>query len=114
MVVTQGDIWWVDLPPFTGSEPGYRRPMVVVQGDVLNRSGLNTAVCVALTSNLHLATAQGNVLLPVDVTGLPRDSVANVSQVQAVDLSRFDERVSTLPRSYLLALLAGIDVMLGR
>jgi mRNA interferase MazF len=88
--------------------------MVVVQGDYLNRSGLNTAVCVSLTTNLRLAAAHGNVLLPAEVTQLPQDSVANVSQVQAVDLSRFDQHVSTLPRSYLLAVLSGIDVMLGR
>src|SRR3954447_1122236 len=114
MVVAQGDIWWVDLLPPTGSEPGFRRPMVVVQGDALNQSGLNTAVCVSLTTNLRLAAAQGNVLLPAEITGLPQDSVANVSQVQTVDLSRFDQHVSTLPRSYLRSLIAGIDLMLGR
>jgi mRNA interferase MazF len=88
--------------------------MVVVQSDYLNRSGLNTAVCVVLSSNQNLARANGNVMLPAAVTGLPKDSVANVSQVQAVNLTRFDIYVSKLPRSYLQAILAGIDVMLGR
>jgi mRNA interferase MazF len=88
--------------------------MVVVQCDELNLSALNTAVGVALTTNLRLAVGLGNVYLPREVTRLPHDSIANVSQLQAVNLSRFDEHVSTLPRAHLLAVLAGIDVMLGR
>jgi mRNA interferase MazF len=83
----QGEIWWADLPEPAGSEPGYRRPVVLVQSDEFNRSRIRTVVCVAVTSNLAIADAPGNVLMPKDVTGLPRDSVANVSQVITLDRS---------------------------
>ena len=97
-----------------GSSPGFRRPVVVVQGDALNRSRLATAVCVPLTSNLRWADAPGNVLLAARTTGLPQDSVANVSQVIALDRSLLDERAGKLPRAKLELLLSGLDVVLGR
>jgi mRNA interferase MazF len=78
VTIAQGDIWWADLPEARGSGPAFRRPVVVVQGDALNRSRIATVVCVALTSNLKWADAPGNVLLPASVTGLPKESVANV------------------------------------
>ncbi len=70
MVVAQGDIWWADLPEPTGSGPGFRRPVVVVQGDAFNASRIATVVCVPLTSNLRWAAAPGNVLLSARLTGL--------------------------------------------
>lgn len=114
MVIAQGEVWWADLPPPAGSGPGFRRPVVVVQGDSLNRSRLATAVCVPLTSNLSWAEAPGNVLLDTIVTGLPKDSVANVSQIVAVDKSFLTERVTKLSRDKVGLLLAGVDVVLGR
>ena len=114
MVISQGEIWWADLPVPVGSGPGFRRPVVVVQGDALNRSRLATAVCVPLTSNLRWADAPGNVLLAARTTGLPRDSVANASQVVALDRSLLDERAGRLPRAKLELLLSGLDVVLGR
>src|SRR5207249_10320416 len=78
LVIAQGQVWWVELPEPSGSEPGFRRPVVIVQGDAFNRSALRTVVCVALTSNLRWANAPGNVLLSAQQTGLPRDSVVNV------------------------------------
>ena len=114
MVISQGEIWWADLPAPVGSTPGFRRPVVVVQGDALNRSRLATAVCVPLTSNLRWADAPGNVLLAARATGLPRDSVANASQVIALDRSLLDERVGRIPRAKLKLLLSGLDVVLGR
>jgi len=114
MVIAQGDVWWADLAAPTGSGPGFRRPVVVVQGDALNRSGLATAVCVPLTSNLRWADAPGNALLTARLTGLPKDSVANVSQVVAVDKSILTERVGRLSQAKLQLVLAGIDVVLGR
>jgi mRNA interferase MazF len=114
MVIGQGEIWWAELPPPTGSEPGYRRPVVVVQGDALNRSKLATAVCVPLTSNLRWADAPGNVLLPARSTNLAKDSVANVSQIVALDRSVLTERVAKLSHAKLELLLSGIDVVLGR
>jgi len=85
VVIAQGEVWWADLGEPSGSEPGFRRPVVVVQGDAFNRSSLQTVVCVALTSNLRWGDAPGNVRLPARATGLPRDSVGNVSQLVTLD-----------------------------
>jgi mRNA interferase MazF len=114
VVVTQGDICWADLPPPTGSGPGYRRPVVVIQGDRFNRSKLNTAVCVLLTSELRRAESPGNLLLKKDLTGLPRDSVANVTQVMTVDQSLLLERTGTLPHQLVDLIIAGVLQVLGR
>ena len=114
MVIAQGEIWWADLPPPSASEPGFRRPVIVVQGDALNRSRLATVVCVPLTSNLKWAGAPGNVQLSSRATGLPKESVANVSQVTALDRAWLTERAGKLSRSNVELLLAGLDVVFGR
>jgi mRNA interferase MazF len=114
MVISQGEIWWADLPSPLGSGPGFRRPVVVVQGDSLNRSRIGTVVCVPLTSNLRWAGAPGNVSLSARVTGLPKDSVANVSQIVALDKELLTELAGKLQRAKLELLLVGIDVVLGR
>jgi len=114
VVISQGDVWWADLGEPVGSEPGFRRPVIVVQGDSFNRSALRTAVAVPLTSNLRWAGAPGNVRRVARATGLPRDSVANVSQIVALDRSILIERVGRLSPSKLELVLAGIDTVLGR
>jgi len=114
VVITQGDVWWADLASPTGSEPGFRRPVVVVQGDAFNRSRIGTVVCVPLTSNIRWADAPGNVLLSRAATGLPKDSVANVSQVVTLDRCVLADRAGRLSRSKLEAILEGIDIVLGR
>lgn len=114
MTITQGDVWWADLREPSGSAPGFRRPVVVVQGNALNRSRIGTVVCVALTSNLKWAAAPGNVSLPPSATGLPKESVANVSQLLTLDKTDLTERTGTLSRSKLGLVLSGIDVVLGR
>ena len=114
MVVSQGDVCWAELPPPTGSGPGFRRPVVVVQGDPLNRSRIATVICVPLTSNLRWADAPGNVLLTTRVTGLPKDSVANVSQVIALDRALLEARVGRISRAKIDLLLAGLDAVFGR
>ena len=114
MVISQGDVCWAELPEPTGSSPGFRRPVVVVQGDALNRSRLATAVCVPLTSNLLWADAPGNVLLSAAMTGLPKDSVANATQIVALDRSLLEERTGRVSSAKLDLLLAGIDTVLGR
>jgi mRNA interferase MazF len=114
MVTSQGEVWWADLPASKGSEPGFRRPVVVVQGDALNRSRIATVVCVPLTSNLKWAAAPGNVLLKSRATGLPKESVANVSQVATLDKALLTERTGKLSAANLELLLSGIDVVLGR
>ena len=112
--VSQGEVWWADLPAPTGSGPGFRRPVIVVQGDHLNRSRIATVVCVPLTSNLTWAGAPGNVLLAAKVAGLLRDSVANTSQIIAVDRRLLSEHVGRLSRSHVTQNMNGIDVVLGR
>jgi mRNA interferase MazF len=114
MVISQGEIWWSDLPDPAGSGPGFRRPVVVVQGDSLNRSRIATVVCVPLTSNLKWAEAPGNVMLPARMTGLPRDSVANVSQIVSLDKMLLTSHVGKLPRPQVGLVLSGIDVVLGK
>lgn len=114
MVIAQGEIWWADLPKPTGSGPGLRRPVVVVQSDRLNRSLISTVVCIPLTTNLKWAEAPGNVSIPSGVSGLPADSVANVSQILAIDKEILVRRVGKLPKGKLDLLLSGIDIVLGR
>ncbi|MGD1808250.1 type II toxin-antitoxin system PemK/MazF family toxin [Dapis sp. BLCC M126] len=92
----RGEIWWATLPQPLGSEPGYRRPVLIVQNDSFNRSLIQTVIVVVITSNLELAEAPGNVLLPKKATGLPRDSVANVSQVITLDKLFLEQRVGSL------------------
>ena len=113
-MIAQGDVWWADLPAPTGSAPGFRRPVVVVQSDALNRSRLGTIVCVPLTSNLGWAEAPGCVLLTARTSGLPRDSVVNATQIVTLDRSTLAERVGKLSRAKLDLVLTAVDVALGR
>lgn len=114
MVIGQGEVWWADLGEPSGSGPGYRRPVLIVQGDALNRSQIATVVCVPLTSNLRWADAPGNVRLTARATGLPEDSVANVSLIIAVDRRQLTESVGKISPRQLESVLAGIDIILGR
>jgi mRNA interferase MazF len=114
VVIAQGEVWWADLDEPVGSEPGFRRPILVVQGDPLNRSRIATVVCVPLTSSLKWADAAGNVLLDPRDTGLPKPSVANVSQIFTMDQAMLADRVGKLSEQKLDAVLLGIDVVLGR
>ena len=114
MVVGQGEIWWADLPSTTGSGPGYRRPVVIVQSDHLNRSRLATVVCVPLTSNLKYAEAPGNVLRSARMACLPKDSVANPTQIVSLDKELLTERIAKLSKNALASILSGIDIILGR
>lgn len=114
MVIAQGHVYWANLPEPTGSGPGFRRPVLVVQGDALNRSRLRTVVCVPLTSNLRWAEAPGNVMLSAKATGLPKDSVANTSQLITLDRALLTEQVGKLSKRQLDLILSGIDIVLGR
>ena len=114
MVIAQGDVCWADLPDPMGSGPGFRRPVLVVQGDAFNRSRVATVVCVPLTSNVKWAEAPGNVLMAARSTGLPKDSVANVSQIVTVDRGLLTERVGRISRRQLELVFAGLDIVLGR
>ena len=114
MVIGQSEVWWADLGEPVGSAPGFRRPVVVVQCDALNNSRIGTVVCVPLTSNLKWARAPGNVQLSAAATSLPKDSVANVSLIVALDKLQLVERVGKIPRRQLELVLSGIDVIVGR
>jgi mRNA interferase MazF len=114
VTVAQGDVWWADLTASGRSEPAFRRPVVVVQADAVNRSRLRTVVCIPMTSNLRWANAPGNVLVEKRRSGLPTDSVANVSQIVSLDRDVLIERAGRLPRAILELVLDGIDVILGR
>ncbi len=113
-LIVQGDIYWATLAAPRGSEPGYDRPVVVVQQTAINNSDIRTILCVPLTSNVRLANAPGNVLLSPRKTTLPRPSVANVSQVITLDKQFLTGYVATLPGAALAAILNGIDFMMGR
>jgi mRNA interferase MazF len=110
--VRRGEIWWADLPEPRRSEPGYRRPVLVVQADTFNRSRIQTVIVAVITSNLELANAPGNVLLPAHSTGLPRDSVANVSQLLTLDRSFLTSQAGAVTRLLLASVEKGLRLVL--
>ncbi len=112
MVIKRGDIWWASLPEPSGSMPGYRRPIVIVQSDSFNRSRINTVLAVVITSNLRLANAPGNIFLSAGSTGLSKDSVANVSQIITVDKSFLMERVGGLTSEQMQRLEEGLRLVM--
>ena len=95
--ISRGEIWWANLPEPRRSEPGYRRPVLVVQADSFNLSRIQTSIVAAITTNLDLAKAPGNVLLPARSAGLTRDSVVNVSQLLTLDRAFLIEHAGNLP-----------------
>lgn len=113
MVVERGQIWWADLGEPDDSEPGFRRPLLIVQSDAFNRSRLRTTLAVVLTSNLRLLDAPGNVLLSAKASGLPKDSVANVSQVITIDRDFLTERAGTIRGALLQDVDAGLRLVLA-
>jgi mRNA interferase MazF len=113
VVIERGEVWWADLGEPDGSEPGYRRPVVIVQSDAFNRSRLRTVIAVVLMTNVRLVEAPGNVLLPAKATGLPRDSVANVSQVITVDRDFLLERAGRIRGQSLKDVDKGLRLVLA-
>ena len=110
--ISRGEVWWADLPDPTGAGPGYRRPVLVVQADAFNRSRIATAIVVVLTSNLRRLDAPGNVLVSARASGLPRDSVANVSQVLTIDRALLTERAGRLVPKVLDQVAEGLRLVL--
>ncbi|MGC2745188.1 MAG: type II toxin-antitoxin system PemK/MazF family toxin [Candidatus Angelobacter sp.] len=111
--MTRGEIWWADLPEPCGSEPSFRRPVLIIQADSFNRSGIRTIIVAVITSNLRLVDAPGNVLLPALVTGLPRDSVVNVSQLLTLDRLFLTELVGKLSGRPLAEVETGLRLVLA-
>lgn len=112
-MIQRGEIWWADLPEPHGAEPGFRRPSLVVQSDGFNRSRIATVIGVVLTSNLKLAHAPGNMLLSRKVTGLSKDSVANISQVITIDKYFLTECVGSLPSKHFKKIQDGLRLVLS-
>ncbi|MBI5606305.1 MAG: type II toxin-antitoxin system PemK/MazF family toxin [Deltaproteobacteria bacterium] len=108
----RGEIWWATLPDPIGSGPGFRRPVLVVQKDAFNRSALSTVLVVVITGNLRLSEAPGNVMLPKKYTGLPHDSVANISQIITIDKCFLTDFAGALSRSLYEKVEAGLRLIL--
>jgi mRNA interferase MazF len=111
--VRRGEVWWASLPEPRGSGPGFRRPVLVIQSDPFNDSRINTVIVAVVTSNLRLAQAPGNVRLERRQSGLPRDSVINVSQILTIDKAFLTERVSLLRTEIMTRVEAGLKLVLG-
>ena len=109
----RGEVWWASLPAPVGSEPGYRRPVLVIQADAFNRSRLRTVIVAAITSNTTRAEMPGNVLLSRKASGLPRKSVVNVSHILTLDRSFLVKRIRSLPGQTLARVEAGVRLALS-
>ncbi len=111
MVVRQGEIYWADLGTPQASEPGYRRPVLIVQGNAFNRSRLATTVICTLSSLLERAKAPGNVLLNLGEGHLPKQSVVVISQVYTIDKTQLEEQIGTLSQSRMKQVLEGLRML---
>jgi len=112
-VIRRGEIWWASLRPSSGSEPGKRRPVVVIQSNDFNNSQISTVVVAMVTSNIGLAEAPGNVRLPVKQSKLKKVSVVNVSQITTLDKSVLTEKVDKLPDATMAEIDVGIRLVLS-
>lgn len=113
MVINRGEIWWANLPDPTGSSPGFRRPVLIVQSDKFNHSRINTVIILIISTNLKLEKAEGNVLITAKQSGLPKDSVINVSQLFTIDESLLDENVETLSERKMEQIDKGLRLVLS-
>jgi len=109
----RGEIWWASLPSPMGSDPGRRRPVLIVQSDAFNASRVQTVIAAVITSNLKLVEAPGNLLLRRRDSGLPRDSVVNVSQLITLDKAYLAEHVGKLPKRHTGAIDEGLRLVLS-
>ena len=109
----RGQVWWADLPEPTASEPGFRRPVLIVQSNEFNRSKISTVVVAAISSNLRLALAPGNVRLAKKAAGLNRESVVNVSQLVTLDRAFLSEKVGSLPLHKMQEVDEGVCLVLA-
>lgn len=111
--IHRGEVWWAALREPVASEPGYRRPVLIVSSDDFNRSRIKTVLAAVLTTNLRLAEAPGNVLVAAEKTGLSRDSVVNVSQVITLDKAFLVERAGLVSGHAMLVVEDGLRTVLA-
>lgn len=109
----RGEVWWASLPPPSGSGPGFRRPVLVIQSDPFNASRISTVIVAVVTSNLALAEAPGNVRAAKGETGLPKPSVVNLSQILTIDKALLTERVRPLPAAVMTQIDRGLRLVIG-
>ena len=112
-MIERGTVWWADLGEPRGAEPGFPRPILIVQSDAFSRSRIQTVVAVVLTTNIRLLDAPGNVLVAAKVSGLRKNSVANVSQVITVDRDDLRESTGRLDAATLRRVDAGLRLVLN-
>jgi mRNA interferase MazF len=111
--MTRGELWWADFGLPFGSEPGYKRPVFIVQNDFFNNSRINTTIVIPLTTNLLLAEAPGNVLITGDESKLKKDSVMVISQIAAIDRKRLIERIKAVDGDIIKKVEDGVMFILG-
>ena len=112
MVIKRGEIWWAELPEPVGSEPGYKRPLLIVQANEFNKSKINTIIALAITTNMRLAGAPGNVLLSAKQSKLPKESVINISQIITIDKSFLTEKVHRISNKIMAIVEEGMKLVL--
>jgi mRNA interferase MazF len=113
VVIHRGEIWWAELQEPAGSGPGYKRPLIIIQSNDFNKSRINTIIAVGLTTNIRLADSPGNVMLSKKMTGLPKDSVANVSQVVTIDRYFLAGYSGSLPANIMQRIDDGLRLVLS-
>lgn len=111
--VKRGEVWWASLPEPSGSGPGMRRPVLVIQSNPFNESRIATMIVAVVTSNLNLADAPGNVRISKSESGLSKPSVVNVSQLLTIDRSFLTGRVKTLPGQVMIRVTEGLRLVLA-
>jgi mRNA interferase MazF len=111
--MTRGEIWWADLGIPFGSEPGYKRPVLIIQNDFFNKSKIDTTIIIPLTTNLLWADAPGNVFISKEESKLNKDSVIAISQIEVIDRQRLIERISKIDRAIIELVENNIMFVLG-
>tara|TARA_R110002072_G_scaffold112198_2_gene240992 strand:+ start:1741 stop:2085 length:345 start_codon:yes stop_codon:yes gene_type:complete len=113
MVVKRGEIWWASMGEPRGSEPGFRRPVVIISSNEFNQSLIQTVICAVVTSNLKLENAPGNFVLKKSKHGIYRDSVVNISQLITLDKTFLTEQIGQLSAKQLMPLNEGLRLVLS-
>jgi len=111
--MTRGELWWADFGIPFGSEPGYKRPVIIIQNDFFNRSNINTTIVIPLTTNMILADAPGNIILTKKESKLKKDSVITISQIEVIDRQRLVEKITKMDKTILEKIEYSIMFVLG-